>query len=779
MKHLGLLLLLTSLAFAQGTRTWEQTKYEDFEKGTSKGVAIRSDGSLELAPTFKPVFTSPSTYIWSIVSDAQGNIFAAAGSPARVYRIAADGKATIVFAPEELQVQALALADDGTLFAATSPDGRVYKIARKGTAAERAATKPAVNTAQNAAANEPGGNRQNASLPVDPDYTATIFFEPKTKYIWDLELDAQGRLYVATGDNGEIFRVDRNGQGSLFFKSDEAHIRSIALDNKQNLIAGSDGSGLIYRISPQGEGFVLYSAPKKEITALAVDQQGNIYAAGVGEKRGSTASTPQSPGTVVPLQPQPGLPAGVVVPLQTLAVTGGSEVYRLAPDGSPRRIWNSATDIVYALAFDASGRLIAGTGNRGRLYSIAPDGTFADLLDASANQVTALSRAADGGLHVATSNLGKIFNLGSTAGSEGTFESDVFDAHIFSKWGRARIRGTGNIDLYARSGNVDNPDRNWSAWRKVDLQRDIAIDTPPARFLQWRAVLHEGTSGPSLDSVTLYYLPKNVAPVIEEVFVQVGARFPAATHAEPSTINVGSPVEKASHSDSTPSATRDRNSIAVRWDAHDDNDDDLVYSLWYRGDGESRWKLLQEDVTDKFLSFDAGLLPDGGYTIRVVASDAPSHSPQDALNAQKASQRFEVDNTAPVVQNLAAVYDGNNIHTTFRAEDSFSVLKRAEFSVDAGDWQTVEPVGQLSDSRIENYDFTVPMSAATPVTPTEGGIENLSTNRKRPAKTTALPPTPPQEEHVVVVRVYDRFDNMGSGKIIVKNIPSTSSAPKK
>jgi sugar lactone lactonase YvrE len=778
MKAAYFLLLLTSFAAAQGTRTWEQTKYEDFEKGTAKGVAIRSDGSLELAPTFKPVFTSPSTYIWSIVSDTQGNIFAAAGSPARVYRITADGKATIVFAPEELQVQALALADDGTLFAATSPDGRVYKIARRGTAAERAATKPAVNTAQNAAANEPGGNRQNASLPVDPDYTATIFFEPKTKYIWDLELDAQGRLFVATGDNGEIFRVDRNGQGSVFFKSDEAHIRSLALDNKQNLIAGSDGSGLIYRISPQGEGFVLYSAPKKEITALAVDAQGNIYAAGVGEKRGSTASTPQSAGTVVPLQPQPNLPAGVVVPLQTLAVTGGSEVYRLAPDGSPRRIWNSATDIVYGLAFDASGRLIAATGNRGRLYSIAGDGTFADLLDASANQVTALSRAADGGLHVATSNLGKIFNMGSTAGSEGTFESDVFDAHIFSKWGHARIRGTGSIDLFARSGNVDNPDRNWSAWRKVDLQRDLGIDTPAARFLQWRAVLHEGASGPSLDSVTLYYLPKNVAPVIEEVFVQVGARFPAATHSEPSTISVGSPVEKPSHSDSTPNANRDRNSIAVRWDAHDDNDDDLVYSVWYRGDGESRWKLLQEDVTDKFLSFDAGLLPDGGYTLRVVASDAPSHTPQDSLSAQKASQRFEVDNTAPVVQNLAAVYDGNSIHTTFRAEDSFSVLKRAEYSVDAGDWQTVEPVGQLSDSRIENYDFTVPMGSAPPVVPTEGGLEDLST-RKRPAKNPAAPPTPPQEEHVVVVRVYDRFDNMGSGKILVKNVPAPSTAPKK
>ena len=121
---------------------------------------------------------------------------------------------------------------------------------------------------------------------------------PAPKYIWDLALDNAGNLFVATGDNGQIFRVTAKATSSVFFKSDEAHIRVLALDNQGNLIAGSDGSGLIYRISPNGEAFVLYSAPKKEITALTIDKSGNIYAAGVGEKH-SAAGTSAAPTTPI------------------------------------------------------------------------------------------------------------------------------------------------------------------------------------------------------------------------------------------------------------------------------------------------------------------------------------------------------------------------------------------------------------------------------------------------------------------------------------------------
>ena len=282
---LAIFLAVTSAAFAEGTRTWQQSSFDEFEKGTANGIAIGSDGSLELAPSFRTLATTPSTYIWALDTDSTGTVFAAAGSPARVYRIAPDGQTSIVFAPKELQVQALVVNAKDVIYAATSPDGKVYKIQRgKAPVVSKNSEEqtPAPENAPKSAAQAPVPSPQ---LPVDSSYWSSVFFDPGTKYIWDLALDKDGNLYVATGDHGQVFRVTPNGEHTLFFKSDEAHIRVLAFDHQDNLIAGSDGSGLVYRISPAGQAFVLYSAPKKEITALAIDNNGYVYAAGAGEKR--------------------------------------------------------------------------------------------------------------------------------------------------------------------------------------------------------------------------------------------------------------------------------------------------------------------------------------------------------------------------------------------------------------------------------------------------------------------------------------------------------------
>jgi hypothetical protein len=742
-------LLLLSFALAEGTRTWEQSKFEELIKGTAKGVAVRSTGGLELAPAFTALSTTPSTYIWSIAADREGNLYAASGSPARVYRITPDGKSTVIFEPQELQVQALVVDKSGVIFAATNPDGKVYKIEHRATSAEKGS----------------GDKKSTEKSAPDSGWSSSVYFEPGTKYIWDLAVDDSGDLNVATGDHGEIFRVTPKGDHSVFFKSDEAHIRVMAFDSKGNLIAGSDGSGLVYRISPSGEGFVLYSAPKKEITALAIDKTGNIYASGVGEKRGSTTvpsfpsapiSIPSSPsasstgsqgGIVITAAPASTSPPSMSFPIPGAGAAGGSEIYRIAPDGSPSRVWSSREDIVYTLAFDQRGRLLAGTGNRGHVFAITGDDEFTDLLKASATQVTAFANAPQGGLYASTSNLGKVFLLSAIPESQGSYESDVFDARNFSRWGRAEFRGSGNVELFARSGNVDNPDRNWSPWEKIDLRKNGMVSVPPARFIQWKAVLRSGDPAPRVESVTLNYLPKNVAPDFDDVTVQPGVRYQSLP--KPAGTDLTAGTGQQPHFDTPPQTTHDRDSIGVKWSVHDDNDDQMVYSVYYRGDGDTRWLLLKDNLTDKFYSFDASLLPDGGYTIKVVASDAPSHSPEQALTAEKESLRFEVDTTPPQIENLTASVENGKIHVTFRAVDSFSNIKRAEYSVDAGDWQFVEPVGQLSDSKTESYDFrvTVPVAKSAPATVTSAAG---------------------QLEHVVVVRAYDRYDNMSSAKTVIR-----------
>lgn len=756
-KYLAVVLafcVCTLSLFAQGTRMWEQSKFDEFEKGTPKGVAIRSDGFLELAPSFRPLATTPSTYLWAVASDDRGNIFAAAGAPSRVYRITPEGAVSVVLVPGELQVQSLVVDKNGTIYAATSPDGRVYRIERKPTAAKSAAPASATNQAANA-----------PQTPLDPEYTSSVYFEPKTKYIWALVLDNDGRLYVATGDRGEIFRVNRDGTSSVFFKSDDAHIRAIAFDSNGNLIAGSDGSGLIYRIAPNGEGFVLYSAPKKEITAIAIDNAGNIYASAAGDKK--ISAPPVAPAVITGPQPIPigNAPVTQNAPIPQIPVPGlgatGSEIYRIAPDGSPKRLWTSRDDLVYSLAFGQDGRLIAGTGNKGKIYGIGNEGQFSDMLKASANQVIGFARAPRGALYAATSNLGKLFVIEDSAQREGTYESDVFDARIFSRWGRAEVRSRGNVEFFARSGNVDNPDRNWSTWKKVDLQKDPVLDIPAARYMQWRAVLRSGNPAPQVDSVGINYLAKNVPPEVEDVNVQVGYRFPSNPRTTSEIAN-NSPSASAS-APSSPTAVRDRDSIAISWRARDENDDQLSFAVYYRGDNETRWKLLKDDLADRFYNLEAGLLPDGGYTIRVVASDAPSHSPDDALTGTKESARFEVDNTPPAVANLAAVLDGDNLHITFTSLDTFSPIRRAEYSIDAGDWQFVAPVGGLSDAKTENYDVTVPLPRGT----ADNSATDAETAQPKPARK-AKQANAATVEHVVVVRTYDRFDNMGSAKVVVR-----------
>ena len=728
-----------SAAHGQGTHLWTQSHIEEFEKGTPQGVALASDGTLRTAPGLKDVLTTPSTFVWSVAVDKSGNAYLGTGSPATVLRVGSDGKPVTLFETHDLSVQVVRLGPDGALYAATMPSGKVYKLNPAATAKQDESSATVVFDAANVEQLAPAKNAKPADeKAVDKDAS-------KSRYVWALTFDAQGRLYIATGGPGAVYRVNESKSGArpeLFFKSDEQHIRCLGWDKKGNLIAGSDGSGLVYRISPEGKGYVLYEAQRREIPAIAIGANGTIYAASVGDK----AHNPLPPlpvqgtGVVTFTVVQPG---SLQVANASASAPEGTDIYALTEGQAPRKIWSGKDEVVYALAAQSDG-LLALSGNRGRIFHIKDNGDYADVGHLEAQQ--GLSMAEHGGSFlIGTGNTGKLVEFGAEVTHE--YVSDVLDAGALARFGRVEIEpGSKNYELLTRTGNVEQPVRGWSDWQPVTAD---AVASPAGRFLQWKVVLRDGGV---LGGVGVNYLAVNAAPVVDDLVVVPGARMTPQSQpgAQSQTVNISLPsgsqgqagISFESNASSTITATKDRTAITARWAAHDDNGDDLTYSLFLKGDNEHVWRLLQDDLTEKAYSFDQTLIPDGGYQLKVVASDAPSHTPADALTGERISERFEVDTTPPVLTGLAAQEDVPcakapcAAHVTFDAEDAMSPVVKAEYSLDAGPWQYVEPVGQLSDSLREHYDFTIPASAFHGKT----------------------------GEHLLTVRAYDRHENIGLAK---------------
>jgi hypothetical protein len=737
------LILYPHVLPAQGTRLWVQSRYEDFEKGQPLSTAISSRGYLESGPALRSVLLTPSTYIWAVASDSQGNAYIGTGSPATVLKVTPSGTSTKLFTTKELTVQTVRVGPDGSIYAATVPGGKVYRIkpGQSGLDETTATVVFDAATVRNADAAKPG----------DP-----------ARYIWDLAFDAQGALYIATGGPAAIYRVDlskETPQAELFFQSDEQHIRCLLFEPNGDLIAGSDGGGLVYRVGKDRKGLVIYDAPKREVTALARSADGHLYVAAVGEKTRS------------PLPPLPVQGVAVATATITIVTPGsvqasssnglipdGSEVDELSPQGAPRKLWSTRDDVVYALSATPQG-LLAATGNRGRIYRINEDSSYVDLARAETGQATAFADAPDG-FYVATSNTGRLYKLANQPVAQGTYLSDVLDSGVFSRFGRMEVNADGGTyEIFARSGNVENPERNWSDWRKITPNTGSS-GVPAARFVQWKAVIEPGAQ---VDSVGINYLPVNIAPVVDEIAVEPGARAnqtaPQPSQPQQITINLPSAQNALSYNQDPATAplaaVRDRSAVTVRWAAHDENGDELVFDVYVRGEGEKNWRLLRSHVTDRFYSFDSIRIPDGGYRVRVVASDAPAHVLGDALTSAKESDRFIIDTTPPVLTALQGSLQSGVIHAGFVATDQTSPITRAEYSIDAGRWQFLEPVGKLSDSLTEHYDFTVPLAAIPTRTPAEE------------PESAAAPPTDPQE-HILTVRVYDRYENVSAAKTVIR-----------
>jgi sugar lactone lactonase YvrE len=714
-RWIGAALLIAACASAavraSSPKFFQAATQADFLKGDLDGLAIDSRGQLTIGAASELVYETAAPFLWSMLAAPDGSLFVGTGNEGKVFRIDGDGKGAVFFDAVELEAHALAPAPDGGLFVGTSPDGRIYKVDRRG--------------------------------------NSTTFFEPGEKYIWALASDARGQVYAATGNRANVYRVTPDGKGDKFYTAQATNVTALAIDRSGNLLVGTDSPGRVLRVDREGKGFLLLDTPFEEIRSLRVDDKGDLYVAAVNGRTGTppppraddrapttTAAEPAAPTPVVSVSTE--ITAVAVVDTGSSGASTGTPredrrtpkgaVYRIAADGLWDKLWESREDSPYDVVFDAQGRLVIATGNRGKLYRLEGDPLQPTLIaTAGGQQATALYRDGRGRIYYATANPGKLYRLSADRAQRGTYESDTRDASMVSSWGAISWRGVtpagSKIEISTRSGNSETPNDTWSDWSSpYTVPEGSPIVSPKARYIQWRAVL-SGAATPVLTSVTAAYLQRNLRPQVQSVTVHPPgivfqkpystgdpelAGFEDQTTPERKLTNAAmSTPSGASGSPALGRRTYQKGLQTLVWRATDENEDELTFDVLYRREGESAWKTLKEAVTEPILVWDTTTVPNGTYVVRVVASDGPSNPLDSALTGEMDSVAFDIDNTPPIVTVQNTQVASGRTTIAFDVKDDHSPILKVEISEDGARWRAAFPVDGMADSRSERYQVTL------------------------------------------------------------------------
>jgi hypothetical protein len=613
------------------------------------------------------------------------------GDRGRIFAVGAAATARQLAELDAPWVTALAVRSDGSLLAGSTPGGRVFLVdAKRG--------------------------------------KGKVFAKLAAEHVWALAYDgASGVTYAATGDTGQIFAIDAKGAARRLWDSGDKHVISLVRDGA-NLLAGTADQAIVYRVHPDGQAEALHDFDADEVRAI-VRVKGAIYLAVNDFDNPADANQPAPPGPQVakgtPIVPGP-TPASAAIP-RSDAVKARAAIYRLDDNGAIEQLFALPDGYFTALALDARGQLYAASGSQGKLYRIAPDRTVALVADIPERQALSLLPAGDGFL-VGTGDTGGVYRVRPAVGAEATYLSKVLDAESPARWGRVWWTGSRDVLIETRSGNTGKPDGKWSAFRRLEQVaqhgRENAgkVQSPPARYLQYRATLPSRAS--NLQDISLYYLPHNQRARVTEVTLGDSPAVAPTTTATAVTVST-TPAPARAHSPV----------LKLRWKAENPDNDELIFKLWFRRDGDTLWHPLggPDPLAKPEYDWSTDSVPDGRYVIRVWSSDEKVTPAGQALDHLFESQPFLVDNTKPEVRELAV--RGGKV--TGRAHDAASVLSTIEYAVDGGEWRPALPDDGLLDERDEAFTITLPKSV-------------------RPGP------------HLINARAWDSADNVGTARIEIR-----------
>ncbi|HUW18066.1 MAG TPA: hypothetical protein VMW16_02055 [Sedimentisphaerales bacterium] len=553
-------------------------------------------------------------------------------------------------------------------------------------------------------------------LRFDTDKVETIFEPNDARYIFAIAADDKGNIYLGTGPEGKIYRIDPFVAAStgLLYDSPDKNILSLAVGQDGFVYAGSDTRGLVYKIDPRTKtATVLYDSDQPEITALLLTESDGLYAAATSAEIAGAETKFAAP---LPLAGRPEVKAeeqeqsaaeserGRNLKIANIKkgpddktapgkVTGrkppkpgkASYLYKITKDGYVTEVF-SETVVLFALA-GQEGNLLVGTGNSAQLFVVDPATEQEAVVyeDEQASQITAVTVFGPD-VYLGTANPPKLVKLSKTFASEGTYTSDLIDAGQPANWGKLQIEADVpqgcKVMAAARSGNVkDVNDPTFSDWTEpVEITGPTQLRCPLGRFCQYKLVLQstDGTKSPLIREIAVASTVPNLAPTVESAGIE---RIEAAGK---------------------------EGTFKISYKAKDENNDKLIYTIDFRKLGRTNWIQLKDELEADNFEWDGKTVEDGRYEVRVTASDERSNTNATKLTGSRITDPVIIDNSGPDIRERSIEKAGKTVVLKLRVVDELSVIDRLNYTVDSNEqWIGSMPDDLVYDTTDENFTIVI------------------------------------------------------------------------
>ena len=715
-----LCLILGPACLAVSSKVTRHTKSSDLLKGRTENVVIGSRGTIQLGRSAKPLIKKFGEFedVWSIncIVVSGGTVYFGTSPNGGIYKYSLN-KLTKIYPLEEDQTPSRKKQNDAN----ESFSGMVEIEAHL---SNEHIFAMATDVSGRLLAGISG--KKCRLCRFEAKKMETVFEPNDAKYIFAIAIDDGGNIYLGTGPEGKIYRLNPLGKKPrLVYDSRDKNILSLAIGQDGCIYAGSDSRGLVYKIDPRTEkATVVYDSEQPEITALSFTEScksnGPLYAAATSAKivqtqtqfaassyGGPPAGRPeaqeneddksagqdkggrkleiantQKPVSSKPSQAPPSA-------LKGTKPSQASHIYKITQDGFATDVFSEAA-VFFCLA-QQNEKLLVGTGNSAQLFSIDPALEQQAVIyeDQQASQITAIV-AADDKVYLGTANPAKLITLGSGFASEGTYTSDLIDAGQPATWGKlqleADIPAGCTVQLACRSGNVkDINDPTFSQWSEpVEVTEPIQLQCPSGRFCQYKLVLQsqDGNQSPLIREIAVASTVPNLAPKVESVTV-----------------------------DRTATAGK-KGFFKISYDSQDDNSDKLIYTIAFRKVGRTNWIELKDQLEAKSFEWDGKTVEDGRYEVRITASDERGNTTATKLTGSRVSEPVVVDNTGPVVKDMeiTSALENSGHYRVFEAEvwDELSAIGKLEYTIDSNaDWVGTVPDDLVYDTMHEKFTIRI------------------------------------------------------------------------